>query len=329
MTEGNNKNILVAILVVVCVLCVFSIFQLISVKQSVSNIEQNLNNISANISNLRSEMSYDINNTIYEDNSLLISSDFTFENIDSDNMTADITVKLVPKEFTEESSAVLICNGEEYAMTLLQGEFNATIGTGIFTDVNISRVIINTDGQQQTEILDWQVAPVYQLLPIIDAHLERNSSYSKSKYKHTANLAMYVYYPATSRVLTAEVHLMVDGKVQETIQLIKDSEPLSNNIYYDQDDEVMPEYAGDGYRDYDMYVELGDELTIDMTVPATYEWQLEARDNNGLVYKQVLQRLVFDGLGNVDDMLGHGFGEQMQIFDESGNLLYTYENEKF
>ncbi len=137
-------------------LVLLQIFSLIKIY----DLQSQLNYTSSNIQNRISDVQYEISdiygnidNMLTKQASIISIADYKRLEFDTETLTIPINFQVTPKTLTEDTTASLVIEGEEFPLEREGSTFSATIQTEI-TDVIRPSVIIKSDGVEQIEELN-------------------------------------------------------------------------------------------------------------------------------------------------------------------------------
>ena len=190
MEEKNKKFDLKGIaLAVMLVLLIIAVFILYGMAEDIASLEGRLANSQMQINALRSEITSiysNVDSQLKKQASLVSDVDCTFGEFNAETHTVPMTLKIVPKTLTDDTS-LSVRIGDINADLVRDGnEFSATVPVGIFLSYGQCPVLsIKTGEETKTEVLREASADYlyYEYLPYVFADYYPSYEYSKGKLK--------------------------------------------------------------------------------------------------------------------------------------------------
>ena len=305
--EENKKKFSWTIVVTVVLVCMM-IFCLAKISD-LSNEISNLRNTIANYQNQMNYLRNDIN-TIYDnvdeklkkEASLLSSVDYSLGELNTETHTVPVTLKVVPKNLTDDMQLSVKVGSETVALERNGNEFSATISVNMFIDYDDYPMLNIVSGETtKTEKLeDVDVSRLFtRYLPYVYAHLESSDSLKNGKLAIDGNL-MFDEKPVAmdSNVTITKIELITVKNEQEI-----DRKDITSNI-------TNQSYHVPVNLSYD--AKYGDKFCI----------YVLAKDSLGYTHKS----LAFFW-NDLDENTHHAITAidgSVQIYDKNGNLLISY-----
>lgn len=285
-----------------------------------------MSNISNNVSNIYAT----IDSKLEQQASLLTAEAWEYGNADYDAKTVELLCTITPREYTEETEAVIFIGDTAYAMTRRGADFTAAVDIPLCAGTNSCKVVFRDGNSCRTEALDWYLSPRYDYLPIVYAQFDGGSmgKVENDTYIYSAKGVINIQvdgkgdYGFVSAVLVEEL----DGREQGRTDIVLDNADFFEN--YQNGNGTRPEkvisdntssqqefYAGGPF-----YYELDKEYTIPFGSILTLYVELE--DQNGLLHRCIIERQEISHSGELlDDESWMWRGIEASIYDADGNPL--------
>ena len=283
------------------------------------------NNLNSQISNLQSNINSiysNVDRKLEEQSNLLSGSEYSFENADPENGTVDVTCVVTPKVFQPEgTTAILTCNEEEYAMTLEDKQFVATIPLSIYEQSVVSSVSFEKDGTVQTQALDWWLNPRDQFLPTMYADLHGSYTGSVSGantyvWKVNASLSVEVEQKGGYERTIEHIDLIhcVDGVEESRIELL--------GRHLDEEHVSFGSSAAKVSGDNPLFLDYEIKQDFECPFGSTLELIVEMSDDSGLIHRKLVEKEVITADGQLEQNIEMWHGSEANIYDKDGKLLY-------
>ena len=182
--ENKGSKIFVGIIVVLVVGLIASIVSIVNLTEKVESLQDAVNNqfntMNANINSIYSN----VDNALKKQTSIVSSVEEYKGNLNEADFTVPVSIKIVPKEFTEGTRLSVEIGDKSYPLSQSGAEFSATVNVPLFNEEN-AVLLIEADGETKTELLeDVYIADMwYSYLPMIDhADFSGSSGYSNGRY---------------------------------------------------------------------------------------------------------------------------------------------------
>ena len=295
-------NIVSIILIIVCIVMIFSLKNEINELKRVINQNQSMlqSNISSISSSLRNELDQQAN--------LINDSGWTVAAIDSENKTVDMDFYVVPKTYSpEKTKASIICNEDEYAMNLENGRYVARITLPLFEQTSVSYVNFMEGDTVRSQELTWYINPRHDVIP--DVYMNHFGSMTQNYGKDTI-----------TRVYTGSVEIDYDHKLMgKSIENVKVAVAVDGKEIW-SDNPKLEVVSTDTYSSH---YRVPFEQTFEIKKGAALLVYAEATDQNGWVYRSVLEDATISDKGNA--LPNGSLTLESDIYDVDGNLIFKAE----
>lgn len=295
-------NIVSIILLIACVVMIFSLKNEINELRRVVNQNQSMlqSNISAISSSIRNELD--------QQASLINDSGWTVAAIDTENKTVDMDFYVVPKTYNpEKTKASIICNEKEYSMNLENGRYVARIAIPLFEQTSVSCVNFNEDGTVRSQELTWYINPRYDVIP--DVYMHHSGSMTQNYGKDTI-----------TRAYSGDIEIDYDHKLMGTsVDKVKVVVAVDGKEIW-SDNPKLEVVSTDTYSSH---YRVPFEQTFEIKKGATLLVYAEATDQNGWVYRTVLEDATISDKGNA--LPNGSLNQGSDIYDVDGSLIFKAE----
>lgn len=315
-------NFLTCILLIVCFFRIGGLQR--EIEKTNNNLSSYYNIIQSNISNIGSSVRYELEQA----GNLVTEGGYDISSIDTENFTATLSCFIVPKEYNPDITKVsVICNDDEYPMSLENGKYIADIEVPVFYNSRVTAVHMNDNGTIRTQQLNWYADPKGDMLPQISAQASgtvsslRDNGIATRKYSQDINVD--IFYPAEDFTLkSAQLVAEIDSK-----------EVYRKNVEWTS----VHSSSGEPVEPYDSYAPLADdwvmgfaefEENFDVPYNSNICIYLEFRDNMGLIYRNILDDVTIADNGEPVDNNIYGGGAQSDIYTSDGKPLYLKMNDE-
>ncbi len=246
--EENKKKFnwsVVAIIVLAC-LMVFCLVKISDLSNEISNLHTTISNYQNQVWSLNNEINsiYDnVDKLLKKEASLLSSVDYSFGELNAETHTVPVTLKVVPKNLTDDMQLSVKVGSETVALERNGNEFSATVAVNMFIDYDEYPMLNIVSGETtKTEKLeDVDVSRLFtRYLPYVYAHLESSDSLKNGKLAIDGNL-MFDEKPVAldSNVTITKIELITVKNEQEidrkdiTSNVTNQSYHVPVNVSYD------------------------------------------------------------------------------------------------
>ena len=314
------KKSMLACFVATFILLLVCLYQIADLKNQVLST---LDNQFANTQNFMDRFYSDFYSQMEELSSLLSSKSLTYGNIDADTQSVTIHCAVTPKEYhPTRTAASLILNDNEYPMTLENGEYSVSLPVSLLERSLSTEVQFTSDGTIQTETINWNMSPRYDLLA--DARVD----FSGSTQNTTKDGIFFLQQKG-------EINIHVEEKGEDSsiqaitmIEYIDGEEtartniPLSTAIADDADttsQESIPTNAIIS-RVYSFYHTL--DKTFEIPFGSTFVLCIDLTDEYGFNHRTWLNQSYIDSNGAYGDAPNYSRVSGSDIYDESIKSLW-------
>ncbi len=199
--------------------------KIMSLTNSVNNLENTQNGLNYELSSLK--------NMFEEKSAIIDSSDWSYENIYYDAMTADIAYSVSLKTFSDDTEVKLCVNGNTYPLNKsaqTPGTYNGIIKAGFFDELMNAKLIINTAGVSTIETTDLAESLVWDFFPfpsmsshfgstrLANGKVKYNGAYTLLFEDNSANTN--IKRPGVAKVT---VSYITAGRVLKTLDITKEA----------------------------------------------------------------------------------------------------------
>lgn len=292
----NWKNILIGGM---AGLLIFAVITNANQANEIESLHSRINHLNSELENVRGTVSSIYNNVdeqLKKQASLLTSTEHTLGNLNTNNHTIDVEIKVVPKMVTE-NMVMSVKIGDSVADFKRDGnEFTAVIPVALFLEYDARPMLyIETEAGTQTEVLeDIRVAYLYdRYLPTLHAYIPSNTNFTKGKveiHSHLEISAKPTEYSGNIAFSKYELVTVINDKEIEREDI---SSKVENGSYDDQFNKTIDASIGDKVV---IYVEAVDALGYTHKTIA-YSWY---KSENGAVAEAMYDGdFIYDKEGNL------------------------------
>lgn len=324
-----KKNLSLIVSAAALVLVVVCVLKLISVADRLDGMQQN---ISSQLSDMRSGIDgigTQVRDAVEEQSSLLSYSGWEYTDTDISSGSVKISCTITPKEYTESTEVFIVCNGDEYPMTLENRDYRVSLSLPVFENNVISSVVFTDGDTIRTQSIDINILPRYDILPVVSGRFEGSGQGKKDSgvfsYTRKGLAAINVDRADQGSIERAEIVFVTGGEERRREQI-----DLSYSAQEDYIDKAssgnehisMPEeskYDEGQYRHIYYYI----DDTAEINFGSSDEIYVELYYDNGLCFRSLCDSVSIDD----DGSLGHDkymyVGAEGSIIDENGEELYS------
>ena len=295
------------VVIILAALLIFCLAKINELKNQISNLNNTIANCNHQISNLQNNINSiytNVDEMLKKEASLLSSVGYTLGELNTEEHTIPVTVKLTPKHLTDDTKITMNVEGQTVSFERSGNEFSASFPVSMFIDnFDYPMLSITTDGTTKTEQLeDVVLSNLYSnYLPIVYAHITPFDEYKDGKLTIDSQLS-YDVKPSSqdSKITVAKAELVTEKNGKEIART-----DISDMIGKDSQ-------VGSFKKTYD--VKYGDTLSI----------YAITEDSLGYIHKSLAYHWhQIDE--NTSEAVTLSDGSE-QIYDKNGELL-TKENE--
>lgn len=302
--KKSLPSIVIFVLVIALVVCFAKIRSL------ESEVDILRGDLSSEISMLRNDVNSIYNNVdemLKAEASLLASSFAEYGEVDLENHTVDLTVKLVPKLISDDMKVQVSINGRRTDLTKDGNEFIGVIPVDLFNDEEQLLLTIQTEAGIQTQYIP-EIQTQYlwggRIPTLYFCDISGNGRFTQGKYTLDAAIDINCSPVEETPGIRFEKFVLVTELNGTEINREDISEDVLNYQNYPHGVYFRDEY----HMECD--AEEGDELII----------RLEATDSMGYVHKMILHLWKEQNGAVAEAINGSEF-----IYDASGNLIFGKE----
>ena len=159
MEENKRKfNWKTAVIIVMAGLLIFCLAKINDMSDEIATLQNTISNYRHQISNMNSSIDSIYNNVdemLKKEASLLSDVDYTLGELDTENHTVPVIVKLTPKSLTDDTQITMNVDGQTILFERNGNEFTATFSVNMFIAFNDYPMLnIVADGTTKTELLE-------------------------------------------------------------------------------------------------------------------------------------------------------------------------------
>ncbi|MBQ9832846.1 MAG: hypothetical protein IJO48_03840 [Clostridia bacterium] len=303
---------------ILCIVSVISLFMLIGLKEEVDSLQSQLMNVQNNLQNSINNISYNVQHTIQEDASIIAECDFLYKNVDYEKRTVTARFTVTPKEYNALiTKTSMICNGQEYPMTLENGAYYADIELSFAESASVTKFIFNDDGNVRSEVAELGVYPRNDFLPSVNVDFSGGYAYEKGKYKINGSVFVDIFAGENVEITSAEFVEEINGVEKKRYTAGDRNNGTAVQMRPELD---FPINAGN--------IAFDSEITAEYELPvgSTLAIYLEVKDSKGWCYRSYVESITVtkDGEFDYHDELK---GLEASVYDEKGNLIFTVDEE--
>ena len=303
MEETKRKfNWKTLAIVVMAVLLIFSLAKINELESQIANLDSTIANCNRQISNMQSSINSiysNVDEQLKKEASLLSSVDYTLGELNKEDHTVSVTLKVVPKSLTDDMLLSVKVGNETFDFERNGNEFVANFSVGMFIAYEDYPMLnIVADGTTKTEVLESAgLSTLYtRYLPNVYAYITPFDEFKNGKLKIDGTLQFDVKPTSmTSDVTIKKVELVTEKNDAEIART-----DVTNKVT--AEDNHVPFMAT-----YD--AKYGDEICVYAVV----------EDSLGYTYK-ILSYYWYEIDENTSQAVAD-VGGHTEIYDRNGNLL--------
>ena len=304
--EENKKKFncsVVAIILLAC-LMVFCLAKISNLSNEISNLHTTISNYQNQVWSLNNEIQsiYDnVEELLKKEASLLSDVDYSLGELNTNDHTIPVTIKVTPKALTDDMQLSVNIGGASVPLERNGNEFSATMPVNMFVSYDSYPMLsITSNGTTKTEKLeDVNVSALYtRYLPNVYAFLEVGDQFKNGQLILNGVLNFYEKPSASDSNITITKIELITVKNEQEI----DRKDITSNI-------TNQSYHVPVNLSYD--VKYGDKFCI----------YVLAKDSLGYTHKS----LAFFW-NDLDENTHHAITAidgSVQIYDKNGNLLIS------
>ena len=168
-----KKNLPTILSGVACLLLVWVLSEISQTQSQLQYVQGEIQNISSEVQRTTNNLVNRMQSVLEQEASLLSDSSWTYGEANYETLTVPVAFSVTPKEYTTATTAILVCNGVDYPLTMQGGVFTTTIDIPVFgknTDYGesvVTQVRFQEGDTTRTESLNWYFTPRTECLPEI------------------------------------------------------------------------------------------------------------------------------------------------------------------
>jgi len=247
-----------------------------------------------------------IDSMLKRQSSIIENYEYSFGEVDREELTIPVTFNIIPKEIKEDTAATLHVSDKSAVMSRNGTTFTATLPVYIFDQFK-ARVVLADSSVERTEELETWENLRERVLPAIHVRFEdrggvqysKNTGKLSGEFKKKGRISLEVKSVPNNNIEKARLKIDIDGKVHSEKSIS----------------------TGGAWFDFDEKLVLSAGQTLMMTVEAT--------DSFGLIYKSIIYKFSLDENANPvheDDLIW--INNEVIIMDKNGKVLYAPHYEK-
>ena len=240
--------------------------------------------------------------------SLFSSVEYSYEGYCAEDGTVNMLLSVIPKNIKEDIRISVMLNGR--SSEFIKGEngvFTASLPVYIFSEGEAPLILMETDGEQKTELLD-HVETAYlfvDYLPTLYADVEGVANYNQSTGKLKMDASLTVEYAMSERY---NAHLVDMAIVVKTNEKEIAREDITNNVKGTSQGNIANGKYTEPFTDTYTVI-LGEDFYV----------YLVATDSLGYTHEY----LAYHWLRNTDLATPEFIDGGETILDAEGNVLYS------
>jgi|GEM_PF-6609406 len=319
-----KKHISTIALVLALALAATSIYMNYNLAKQIDSLKATLNNslntISSNVNSIYSN----VDQKLEEKASLLASSSYEYGKIDIAGGTVEIDFSVLPKEYTKQTKAEIVCGGVSYPLEFRDGSYKGSVTVSLYEDYSECIDVVFTDGENvRTETpSEWAFSPVGLLgeAVINENNASTYGRYDEDNYSSTLQGVLEIQYYCKKDISSLKelwlVHEVNGVEKSRTPVPLNTTPPESNGTYFEYEDPDS-DYSNTVYY-----------YKADMTFTAPYNSvqavYIEAVDGNGLRYQAAIGQgtLTAKIVQPNSHSVGEDYNFKSKIVDANGKILW-------
>ncbi len=297
-----KKNFQTIVMSVTCLAVVICLFKINGLENQIRNLNSSLNNQISSVNSSVNSIYSNVSGMLEEMSSLIVAKSYDYKDFDSENGLAEISVNIVPKEFSaDKTKAYVYIDDNRHEMKFENGNYTLDVKIPIFDNTVVSKIELIENGIVRNEIIDWYLTPADEFLPWIDAYIingtwNHNKGYSM---KGTINVDINASSVALPEITGTYIIETIDGKIE-------------NRESIDMDFKYNDEYYA--YGRYDI------SRNLEIPAGSVYNMYLAMEDENGFVYVNELDGYELDSNGEPASSM-EAVARTADIYNREGKLL--------
>jgi len=293
-------NILSFVLLVVCFVRIGWL------NNEISNLRNTMNNNRSMLQSSIDAISSNVRYELEQASNLLSDSSWNTGGLNVEDKTATFDCYVVPKVYSpEKTEATLVCNGEEYPMTLENSRYIAEITLPLFEESVVSGVQFSEDGTIRTQQLNWHINPRYDMVPT--AYVNYSGS-TRQNYEGTDIIRTY---SGSAEIDFEHKGFAKINKDAQIVFLINGKEVWCHKPVLEE------QYTDDYISHYTAEIEQSFKIKRGDTI----EMYIEFSDSNGWRYRSIMEDATVGEKGNPVPNREY-YHAEADIYDADGNKVF-------
>lgn len=295
----NWKTIIIVIMAGLLIFCLAKnndmSDQITTLQNTVSNLQYQISNMDSNISSIYSN----VDEMLKKEASLLSSVDYTLGELNTEDHTIPVTVKVTPKSLTDDMQIAMQVAEETIAFQRNGNEFTATFPVNMFIAFDdFPMLSIKSDGSSKTELMESvDLTTLYtRYLPTVYAYVTPFDEFKNGKLEIDGTLQFDAKPTATDSSVSITKVELVTEKNNEEIARVDVTDKVGADFSHVP---VKATYDAKYGDEFCIYVVTEDSLGYIHKTLAYYWYEIDEHTSQA-----------------VADIGGH-----TEIYDKDGNLM--------
>ena len=267
MSEKKKRNVLTIIVIILGIALCFAFVKINDLELRIRNLQGYMNSSVSMLENSINSIYNNVDQQLKEEASLLSGVEAEYGDINIDDHTIDVTVKLVPKLISEDMKISVSINGRSTDLSKTGSAFTGTIPVDIYNMGELLLMSIDSEAGTQTQYLseieveylwDTRIPSLYY------CDLSGNAAFTEGKYTLTGMLDINCSAVEQTPNVGFEKFVLVtelNGKEinrEDISQAVLNYQTYPHGVYF-RDDYTMECEAVEG-DELSIYLEATDSL---------------------------------------------------------------------
>lgn len=303
MEENKRKfNWKIAVIIVMAGLLIFCLAKINDMSDEIASLQNSVSNLQHQISNMDSNISSIYNNMdemLKKEASLLSSVDYTLGELNAENHTVPVTVKLTPKSLTDDMKITINVDGRTVAFEKKGNEFTATFSVNMFIAFeDYPMLSIVSGGTTKTELMESvDLTALYtRYLPNVYAYITPFETFKNGKLEIDGTLQFDAKPTTTDGAVSITKVELVTVKNKQEIARTDVTDKVKSDVNHIP---VQATYDAKFGDEFCIYIVAEDSLGYIHKVPAYYWHEIDENTSESVT----------------------PVGDSEEIYDINGNLL--------
>lgn len=191
MSEKKKRNVLTIIVIILGIALCFAFVKINDLELRIRNLQGYMNSSVSMLENSINSIYNNVDQQLKEEANLLSGVEAEYGDINIDDHTIDVTVKLVPKLISEDMKISVSINGRNADLTKTGSAFTGTIPVDIYNKDELMFMSIETEAGIQTQYLsEIQVVHLWdtRIPSLYYCDLSGTGTFGEGKYSLTGEL---------------------------------------------------------------------------------------------------------------------------------------------